>query len=152
MGRPSRRWRDERGTAVIESLGMLPYLALAALAGWQLLLAVASVGAVEQAARTGGRVAAAGGDGAAAALEALPSFLSAGDARAGQQGTDCARAGTAPAAGSEAPRLAACGRGSQAGGTVRLTVRAPLVLPGVDTGALTITRSASFPLTERRGR
>lgn len=149
MGRPSRRWRDDRGTAVIESLGMLPYLALAALAGWQLLLAVASVGAVEQAARTGGRVAAAGGDGAAAALEALPSFLSAGDARAGQQGTDCARAGTAPAAGSEAPSPAACGR---AGGTVRLTVRAPLVLPGVDTGALTITRSASFPLTERRGR
>lgn len=137
MRRRSRCVRDEDGVAVIESLGMLPYLALAALASWQLLLAVASVAAVEQAARTGGRVAAAGGDGAAAALEALPAFLSAGDAR-GRQGADCAGAD--------------CAGGSQTGETVRLTVRAPLVLPGLDTGALTITRTATFPLTERRDR
>lgn len=122
MGRRARRLGDERGVATIEAMGMLPYLVLAALASLQLLLAAASVAAVEGAARTGGRVAAAGGDGAAAALQALPSFLSAGDAD-----------------------------GSQTGGTVRLTVRAPLVLPGIDTGALTITRSASFPVTERRG-
>lgn len=77
-----RRLRGEDGVAPLELLGMTPYLLLAALAGWQLLLAGAAVAATEQAARTGGRVAAGGGDGVAAAEAALPVWLD-GDAEAG---------------------------------------------------------------------
>jgi hypothetical protein len=155
LPRCRRLSREERGSALIESIGLLPYLLLAALASWQMLLVAATVTAAEQAARVGSRVAAAGGDGTAAALEALPAYARAGPARVetgagtGAEAAPCPEAAPAPApspgtGGRAVDACRALGAGAE-GGRVRVTVGTPVLVPGLSTDALTITRSADFP-------
>lgn len=107
--------RDDSGSASVELLGFVPYLLLAALAAWQLLLTAMTVTAAENAARTGSRAAVAGEDGIEAAEAALPSWLR-------QEATPSA----------DGDRI-----------TVRIEV--PIVVPVLSTGAITITRDADMP-------
>ena len=112
--------RTQRGSASLEFLGALPLILLAALAGIQLLLTTTTVTAAQNAARAGSRAAGLGATAPAAkgaALDALPSWLR-GDARFTLQGTKA---------------------------TVVLEV--PLVLPGLSTSALTVSRRAELPKT-----
>jgi len=75
--------RSQRGSASVELLGMLPLLLIAALAAWQLLLVACTVTATQDAARTGSRAAGLGGNGAAAAVGALPAWLRSGATASG---------------------------------------------------------------------
>jgi pilus assembly protein CpaE len=112
-----RRLSRQAGQATIELLGVFPLLLLGVLACWQLLLAGFTSTAAQDAARTGSRAAALGrGDGAAAAVAALPSWLR--DHAAATIGAD---------------------------GRVTLRVRAPIVVPGLSSSSLTVTRSAQLP-------
>ncbi|MPZ86782.1 MAG: pilus assembly protein [Nitriliruptorales bacterium] len=111
-----RRLGEARGAASVEFLGILPYLLLAALLAWQLLLVAASVTAAENAARTGSRAATLGQDGEAAAVEALPTWLQ--------------------------PRADASATG---GAQVTVRVRTPILVPQVTAEQLTVSRTAHLP-------
>jgi hypothetical protein len=112
-----RRLRRQGGQASVELLGLLPYLLLGALVMWQLLLATWAVTSASNAARAGSRVEARGGDGRAAAIDALNGPL----------------------------RKDAAARIS--GERAEVRVRIPLLVPGVGTQSLTVTRSAVMPRT-----
>lgn len=118
------RLRDERGQASIEFTGLLPYLLLAAVFGWQVLLITTTINSAENAARAGSRVAGMGGNGDSAATEALPPWLR--DHR------------VAPLPGG------GCGGG---GGSTAVTVclEIPVLFPGVGFDEFQISRSAEFP-------
>src|ERR671935_2256518 len=76
MQRPRAQGTDsERGQASVEFLGTLPAALLVVLVGWQLVLAGQASWLVGNAARVGARAEAVGGDPAAAARSALPSYL-----------------------------------------------------------------------------
>ena len=111
------RFRSQQGTASVELLGILPLLLVVALACWQLLLGAFTATAAQDAARTGSRAAALGhSDARTAAVAALPSWLRDG--------------ATASVAGD---------------GRVRLRVRVPIVMPGLSSASLTVSRSAQLP-------
>jgi hypothetical protein len=109
--------RDESGQASVELLGLLPYLLLAGLVVWQLLLATWAVTSASNAARTGSRVESRGGDGRKAALDALDGRL----------------------------REHALSRIS--GERAEVRVRVPILVPGLDSEDLTVRRTAEFPRT-----
>jgi hypothetical protein len=113
------RTYGQRGSASLETIGMLPYLLLAALFAWQVLVAGYIAVNAENAARNGSRVEGRGGDGDAAALDSLAPFL-----------RDNA---SATVAGEEAT----------------VTVKIPIVLPQITSKNFTITRTATLPATEQ---
>lgn len=107
--------RSERGQASVELIGMLPYLILAALLVWQLLLVGYAVTSAENAARAASRVEARGGDGVKAARRVAGTSLREG-IRTELDGTKA---------------------------TVR--VRVPLIAPGITSGDVTVSRDAELP-------
>ncbi|MGI8574317.1 MAG: TadE/TadG family type IV pilus assembly protein [Egibacteraceae bacterium] len=121
------RIRDDRGVISVEFTALLPFLLLAALFAWQVLLLAASVTAAENAARTGSRAETLSRDGADAAVAALPSWL-----------RDAASADTGP--------MAACDDNDGDGGTkVAVCVPVPIVAPGLVTERLVVRRAAELP-------
>ena len=70
-----RRWREQRGQASVELMGMLWWLFLVALVVWQILLAAWAADQAGNAARTASRVDGRGGDGKKAAENALTAGL-----------------------------------------------------------------------------
>lgn len=97
---------------------MLPYLLLAALFAWQVLLSAFTAVNVENAARNGSRVEGRGGDGRQAAMDSLTPFL--------RRGADI----------------------EVEGETTSVTARLPIVLPAITNDDLTITRDAQLPATD----
>jgi pilus assembly protein CpaE len=80
------RWRgDERGQAAVEFVAVLPFLMVAALVAWQLVLVGHVAWDTAGAARSGARAAVVGRDAGAAARSALPRSLRA-DTRVGRAG------------------------------------------------------------------
>jgi hypothetical protein len=107
--------RDQRGQASVELVGMLWWLLLAALVVWQLMLAAWAVDQTASAARTASRVEGRGGDAEKAARNALPNALRDG--------------------------MTIKVRGE----TAKLSVRIPIVVPGLGDDRLRVTRSATLP-------
>jgi hypothetical protein len=107
--------RDQRGQSSVELVGMLWWLLLAAFVVWQLMLAAWAVDQTANAARTASRVQGRGGDAAKAARNALPSGL-----RDGM-------------------------KVQISGETAKLSVRIPIVVPGLGDDRLRVTRSATLP-------
>lgn len=123
------RLSGERGSTALEFVGILPYLVLAAVFAWQLLLSTSTFNAAENAARAGSRAEGIGQDGAEVALEALPDWL-----------RDAGRAEVGPGPG--------CGDDPGGGGTkVVVCVRVPVLWPGVGFDAFSGTRAAELPST-----
>ena len=108
--------REERGQASFEFLGMLPYLLLAAFAGWQLMLGAWTYTQAANAARTASRVEGRGGDGERAAKDAVTGVLRRGMV-----------VDTKP------------------NNRVTVKVRIPIVLPGLSSAKLRATRTAELP-------
>jgi hypothetical protein len=106
---------EERGQASAELVGMLWWMLLCALVIWQLLLAAWSVDQAANAARTASRVQARGGDAVKAARYAVYKGL-----RRGLK-----------------VRLS--------GETAKVSVRIPIVFPGLGDERLRATRSAILP-------
>jgi hypothetical protein len=110
--------RGEHGQASIELVGLLALLLVAGLAVWQVLLAGWAATSAANAARTGSRVESRGGGGGSAARESLSSAL-----------RDEARV-------------------QVAGETTTVTVRVPILLPGLlSRDDVTITKRATVPRT-----
>lgn len=107
--------RDERGQASIELIGMLPFLVLAGLLVWQLLLFGYAATSAENAARAASRVEARGGNGERAANRVVGSAL-----REGM-------------------------RVQLSGEKAVVRVRVPLLVPGITGDDVTISRSAELP-------
>ena len=106
---------EERGQASTELMGMVWMLFFVALIVWQLLLAAWAVDQTANAARTASRVQGRGGDAVKAARNALPSGL-----RDGM-------------------------KVQISGETAKLSVRIPIVVPGLGDDRLRVTRSATLP-------
>ena len=115
------RLRDERGQASAELMGMLWWMFLVALVIWQLLLAAWAVDQAANAARTASRVAGRGGDGEKAAKYALSSGLR--------------------------PHMEAESSGEQ----WRVTVRVPILIPGLSVKDVEVHRDAKLPATNGIG-
>jgi hypothetical protein len=111
------RFRDERGQASVELMGLLPYMLLAALVVWQLMLVGWATVSASNAARTGSRVEARGGEGREAALAALDGPLR--------------RTATSTLNDEEA----------------EVRVRIPILMPGLTVEDLTVTKTAETPRT-----
>jgi hypothetical protein len=114
-----KRRHDERGQATIELLAATPILVIAALLVWQMCLVGIVLTSAQNSARTGARV--------------------------------LSRSNSAPAAERAAHRAlrGSFRDGSQitaAGQTVRVKVKVPLIVPGLDL-PLTLVESASMPNT-----
>jgi hypothetical protein len=115
----TRLWREERGQASTELMGMTFWLVLGALFIWQLMLGAWTVNQTSNAARTASRVAAhPGGDPEKAARNALSAPLRGGfhDFRMGSNGE-----------------------------TATVHVRIPIIMPGITAAGFTATRSATLP-------
>jgi hypothetical protein len=110
-----RLLRDQRGQTSVELVGMLWWMLLAALLVWQLMLAAWAVDQTANAARTASRVEGRGGDAEKAARNALPGGL-----RDGM-------------------------KVKINGETAKLSVRIPIVVPGLGDDHLRVTRSATLP-------
>ena len=106
----TRRSRNQSGAASVEVLGIFPLMAIAALAGWQILLAATCATSAENAARAASRA-----TNTSAGWSALPGWM-----RKGSSVT-------------------------LAGETARVTVRVPIILPGLTSDALKVSRSATLP-------
>jgi hypothetical protein len=111
----SRLLRDQRGQASVELVGMLWWMLLSALVVWQLMLAAWAVDQAANAARTASRIEGRGGDPAKAARNALSHGL-----RDGMQV-------------------------DMNGETAKVSVRIPLVVPGLGDDRLRASRSATLP-------
>ena len=107
--------REQRGQSSVELVGMLWWLLLTAFVVWQLMLAAWAVDQTANAARTASRVQGRGGDAVKAARNALPSGL-----RDGM-------------------------KVQISGETAKLSVRIPIVVPGLGDDRLRVTRSATLP-------
>lgn len=107
----------ERGSVAVELMGVMPLLLLAGLAALQLLLVGFTVTAAENSARSGSRVLSTFGDPDDAARRSLPGFL-ADDAEVVAQGEK-----------------------------VTVIVEVPVLVPGLSTSALTVSRAAELPRT-----
>lgn len=112
-----RRLRSEAGQASAELLGMLPFLLLAALMSWQLLLGAWTFTQASNAARTASRVVARGDD--ADPEKAARNAVS----RPLRRGLEVKMAGDKA--------------------TVRINI--PILFPGLTTSELRATRSAELP-------
>jgi hypothetical protein len=106
---------EERGQASTELLGMLWWLLLTALVVWQLLLAAWAVDQAANAARTASRVEARDGNAEKAAHWAVSGGL-----RDGMK-----------------VRIS--------GDTAKVSVRVPIIFPGIGDDRLRVTRSATLP-------
>ena len=106
---------EERGQASTELLGMLWWMLLCALAVWQLLLAAWAIDQAANAARTASRVEARGGDAEKAAHWAVSKGL--------REGLEV----------------------QVNGETAKVSVRIPIVLPGLGDDRLRASRSATLP-------
>jgi hypothetical protein len=106
---------EERGQASTELLGMMWWLLLTALAVWQLLLAAWAVDQAANAARTASRVEARDGNPSKAAHWAV---------------SDGLRKGM---------------RVQISGDTAKVSIRIPIVFPGLGDDHLRVTRSANLP-------
>lgn len=115
MSRPAARRRGERGQASVELIGMLPFLVLAALLVWQLLLVGYAVTSAENAARAASRVEARGGDGRKAAARSVGSPLREGI------------------------------RTQLDGEKAVVRVRVPIIVPGITREDVTVSRDAELP-------
>jgi Flp pilus assembly protein TadG len=111
------RLRDESGQTAVELLGILPWLLLAGLGAWQILLAVSTASTTENAARSGSRALGRGEDYREAALRSLP--------RETRKDAQISRSGN---------RV-----------TVRVDI--PVLLPTVRSDAFQLSRSAELPPT-----
>ncbi len=107
--------REERGQASAELVGMLWWMLLAALVVWQLMLAAWAVDQAANAARTASRVEGRGGDAMKAARNALSNGL---------------RDGMTV---------------DMNGETAKVSVRIPIVVPGLGDDRLRASRSATLP-------
>lgn len=107
--------RDERGQVSVELLGMVPWLLLAALVAWQLMLAAYTAVSVGNAARTASRVESRGGEAEEAGRLALPGILADG--------------ATVTTEDEE----------------VSVTAKVPILIPGIGSDDIVITKSAIFP-------
>ena len=114
----TRLHRREAGAASIELIGFLPWLILAALFAWQVLLSAYTAVNAENAARNGSRVEGRGGNGAAAAM------------------------------GSLAPWLQDNATATVEGERASVTVMIPIIFPSITNDELTVTRTAELPSTE----
>jgi hypothetical protein len=113
----SRLWREQRGQASAEFMGMVFWLLLAAVFAWQLMLAAWTVNQAENAARTASRVAARpGGDPEKAARNAVSGPLRGGFHKFDQNGDKT---------------------------TVNLKI--PIIMPGVTVKGFSVTRDAELP-------
>lgn len=115
--RLGRRLSRERAQVAVEFLGMVPLMLISALLVWQLLLAAYAVSSAENAARTASRAEGVGRDGE----EAARSSLSFGLDQDAVTTIDGERA--------------------------EVSVRVPIIAPGVSVEALTVTRDAELPET-----
>jgi hypothetical protein len=118
MNQHESRRRSERGSVSLETIGMLPYLLMAALFAWQVLVAGYIAVNTENAARNGSRVEGRGGDGRSAAIESLAPFV---------RGNATARVD---------------------GERATVTVEIPIVLPQITSENFAITRTATLPSTD----
>lgn len=118
MTATARRLAADRGTGAVEALGGLPWLLLAGLLVWQLLLTAAAAAAAEHAARNAGLVQARG----ATAVQVGDTAVS-----------------------SLSPWLRSGATAVVSGGRVTVRVPVPVVAPGVRSDALVLERSATFP-------
>lgn len=112
--RPARA-RGERGQASVELIGMLPFLVLAALLVWQLLLVGYAATSAENAARAASRVQARGGDPAKTARRVVGGPLREGI------------------------------RTEMVGAKATVRVRVPLIVPGLTRDDVTLSRDAELP-------
>jgi hypothetical protein len=112
-----RRLKSECGQATIEFLSATPVLLIAGLLVWQMCLVGIVLTSAQNAARTGARVGSRGGDGTMAARRALREPFRDGAEIAGF------------------------------GGTIRVKVHVPLLIPGLDL-PFTFTESAALPETQ----
>jgi hypothetical protein len=109
---------NQQGSASVELIALLPYLLLAALFAWQLLVAAFTAVNAENAARNGSRVEGRGGDGIAAAIDTLqPALRDAADA-------------------------------TVSGGRATVTVRIPILVPGLTHEGFSVTQTAELPSTD----
>lgn len=115
MSRRRKGRHSERGQASVELIGMLPFLVLAALLVWQLLLVGYASTSAENAARAASRVVARGGDGERAASRVIASALREGI------------------------------RTEMNGAKATVRVRVPIIVPGVTRADVTVTRDAELP-------
>jgi TadE-like protein len=111
-----RRLRDEAGQATVEFAGVLTWLLLAAFVMWQLLLVAWTYNQASNSARVASRVEARGGDPKKAGVQALSPGLR---EHARVKGVTAER--------------------------YDVTVRVPLLVPGLTSKNLEITRSATLP-------
>jgi hypothetical protein len=112
-----RLWRDQRGQASAEFMGMALWLMLGTLFVWQLMLAAWTANQATNAARTASRVAArADGDAEKAARNAVS-----GPLRGGFHDFE------------------------ESGDTATVRLKIPIVLPGVTAKGFSVTRSATLP-------
>jgi hypothetical protein len=107
--------REQRGQASAELVGMLWWMLLCALVIWQLMLAAWAVDQAANAARTASRVNGRGGSAEKAARYALSEGL--------RKGAEV----------------------NQSGETVKVSVRIPIVFPGLGDDRLRATREATLP-------
>jgi hypothetical protein len=107
--------RGERGQASVELLGMVPWLLVAGLLAWQLLLTAYTAVSVGNAARTASRVESRGGDAVEAGRLALPGILE-GDAMVEIDGEETS-----------------------------VTANVPILIPGIESDRISITKGATFP-------
>jgi pilus assembly protein CpaE len=110
-----RLLREQRGQTSVELVGMLWWMLLAALVVWQLMLAAWAVNQTANAARTASRIEGRGGDAEKAARNALPGGL-----RDGMQV-------------------------NISGETAKVSVRIPIVVPGLGDDRLRASRTATLP-------
>jgi hypothetical protein len=121
IGRAGRDRGGDRGSIAIELTASVPLLVICTILLIEGLTAVSAVNAATRAARDGARVAAAGGDGAAAARAQVPGWL-------------------------RVTSISPTAPGGCAGACITVRVGIPIGLPGIV--ALTyvpVTRSADFP-------
>jgi pilus assembly protein CpaE len=85
-----RPWREERGQAAVEFVAVLPFVVLAGLVAWQLVLIGHVAWQTAGAARSGARAAVVGRDAGRAARSALPASLRSAT-RVGSEGAGAVR-------------------------------------------------------------
>ncbi|HVM36021.1 MAG TPA: TadE family protein [Actinomycetota bacterium] len=107
--------RRQDGSASVEVVGMLPWLFMAGLLVWQILLVTFVATSAENAARNGSRAEGLGRDGRAAAVSSLTSWLQ------------------------DETRIQIDGE------RVTVTVGLPLIVPWVTSDNFTVTRRAELP-------
>jgi hypothetical protein len=109
------RLTHSSGQATVELVTLIPFLFLAALLVWEILLLTFVATSAENAARNGSRAETVGDDGGEVAVESLTSWL--------QDDTDVTISGT----------------------RVTVSIEAPVIIPGLSTDSFLISRSAELP-------